>query len=89
MALSLDTLAGGRFFDQLARRLDHLLSVRGATLKLSIERLLSHDVVGVDRLLARLAHHGDRISIVLNTRLVHLVRVDSSRFHLLLSDSAV
>ena len=88
MALSLDRLAGRRFFDQLARRLDHLLSVRDATLKLTIERLLSRDVAGVDRLLTRLARHGDRISIVLNTQLVHLVRVDSSRFRLLLTDAA-
>jgi radical SAM superfamily enzyme YgiQ (UPF0313 family) len=87
LSLSLDGIAGRRFFNQLASHLDGLLNFRSTTLTLSIERLLSRDVAGLDRLLARLARHGDRVSIVLNARLRQLLRVDSSRFHLVLSDA--
>jgi len=89
LSLSLDAIAGRRFFNRLAGHLDGLLDFRGTTLTLSIERLLSHDVAGLDHLLARLTRHGDRISIILNERLLQLVRVDSSRFHLVLSGAAV
>ena len=89
VSLSLDRLAGHRFFGDLARHLDQLLSFRGATLTLSIERLLSRDVAGLDRLLARLACHGDRVSIILSAQLRQFVRIDSSRFHLVLNDAAV
>jgi radical SAM superfamily enzyme YgiQ (UPF0313 family) len=89
MSLSLDRPAGRRFFGQLAGHLDRLLSFRGTTLTLSIERLLSRDVAGVDRLLARLACHGDRVSIIVSAQLRQMVRIDSSRFHLVLDAAAV
>ncbi len=89
VSLSLDRLAGRRFFGQLARHLDRLLNFRGATLTLNIERLLLRDVAGVDRLLTRLSCHGDRISIILNAQVRQLVHIDSSRFHLVLNDATV
>lgn len=85
LSLSLDTIAGRRFFLRLGRRLDRLLSARGATLRLNIESLPAQEAPDVERLLARLAHHGDRVFVMLNERLQQLVRVDSSRFNLVLT----
>ena len=87
LSLSLDSIAGRPFFNRLARHLDGLLSSHGATLTLSIERLLARDVAGLHRLLAKLARHGDSISIILNASLRDAVRIDSSRFYLVLSDA--
>jgi radical SAM superfamily enzyme YgiQ (UPF0313 family) len=85
VSLSLDTFAGRRFFRHLARHLDRLLSLHGATLTLSVDRLLVHEAREIERLLARLSRHGDRISVRLDESLRHLVRVDSSRFNLVLA----
>jgi len=84
VALSFDTTAGGRFFATLARHLDRLLRQPGATLQITVERLRSHETGELERLLARLARHGDRISVRLHASLRERVAVDSSRFNVML-----
>ena len=84
LSLSLEAVAGRRFFLRLGRHLDRLLSFQGATLRLNIDSLPPQEAPDVERLLARLARHGDRVFVTLNERLQQLVRVDSSRFNLVL-----
>jgi hypothetical protein len=88
LALTFDQAAGRRFFAMLARRLDRLLRVRGATVTLTIARLRGREIVHLERLLARLAQHGDRVFIRLNGSLHGLVTIDSSRFQLMLVPGA-
>jgi hypothetical protein len=77
-------MAGGPFFATLARHLDRLLCQRGATLQITVERLRSQETVELERLLARLARHGDRVFVRLHASLRERVAVDSSRFNLML-----
>jgi radical SAM superfamily enzyme YgiQ (UPF0313 family) len=85
LSLKLDALGGRRLFARLARHLDALLALRGATLTLTIDRLRAREAVDLERLLARLARHGDRIFIVVNEQLRERIRIDSSRFNLVLT----
>ena len=55
---------------------------------LRIENLHEQELPHLNRLLARLARYGDRVSIVLDDRVRKLVRVDSSVFHLVLEPHA-
>ena len=73
------------FFARLARHVDRLLEKTPSRLTLHIDALGGADVFHFQRLLRRLAPHGDRISIVLHERVRSLVRVDSSVFHLVLN----
>ncbi|HEX4984572.1 MAG TPA: radical SAM protein [Burkholderiales bacterium] len=75
------------FFVTVARHLDRLLRKTRSTLTLRIESLRERELPDLDRLLARLARHGDRVFIVLDERLRNLVRIDSSVFHLVLEGS--
>jgi radical SAM superfamily enzyme YgiQ (UPF0313 family) len=84
LSLALDRIAGTRFFARLGRRLDRLLRVKGATVTLSIDAVVGRELAHVERLLARLARHGDRVSVVLHETLRQVVRIDSSRLRLLL-----
>jgi len=74
-----------RFFVRAARPLDRMLRLTSATLTLRIEAFREHERAHLDRLLRRLARHGDRISVVVSDGLRELVHVDSSRFHVVLS----
>jgi len=76
------------FFSRLARHVDRLLERTPSCLTLRIDALGAADASRLQRLLRRLAPHGDRISIVLNERVRNLVRVDSSVFHLVVSGRA-
>ena len=84
LSLALDRQAGPRFFARLARRLDRLLRQQGATLTLSIDAVLLREADHVERLIARLVRHGDRVCVVLDEALQNVVRVDSSRLNLVL-----
>ncbi len=76
------------FFVRLARHVDRLLKRTPSSLTLRIDALSAADAFRFQRLLRRLAPHGDRISIVLHERVRSLVRVDSSVFHVVLSGRA-
>jgi hypothetical protein len=86
--LALSGSLDARFFARMAPRLDRLLSQPHATLTLRIEKLQARQAANLQRMLGRLAHHGDRVSVFVNESLRPLVRIDSSRFHLLLTPSA-
>lgn len=85
LALALDAAAGRRVLRGLARHLDRLLCVEGTSLTLRFDSLLASDAPAIERLLERLARHGDRVFVRLSERLQGLVRVDSSRFNLLVA----
>jgi radical SAM superfamily enzyme YgiQ (UPF0313 family) len=74
-----------RFFARAARPVERVLRRTSATLTLHIEAFREHERVHLDRLLRRLARHGDRISIVVSEGLREMVHIDSSRFHLVLA----
>jgi radical SAM superfamily enzyme YgiQ (UPF0313 family) len=76
------------FFARLARHVDRLLAGTPSRLMLRVEALAAADVVRLQRLLQRLAPHGDRISIEIHERVRRLVHVDSSVFHLVLARDA-
>jgi hypothetical protein len=88
VALSFDTTAGVAFFATLARHLDRMLRQPGATLQITVKRLRAHETGEFERLLARLARHGDRIFVRLHASLRERVAVDSSRFNLVLMPAA-
>jgi radical SAM superfamily enzyme YgiQ (UPF0313 family) len=85
LALSLTGKLDARFFSRTAPRLERLLRNTHSTLTLRIDELHTQHIVHLQRLLARLARHGDRVSIVLHEKLRALVQVDSSVFHLVLA----
>ncbi|MFN7085066.1 MAG: hypothetical protein ACK4N4_00390, partial [Burkholderiales bacterium] len=70
-----------------ARRLARVLAHTHATLTLHIEALQCAEIPAFDYLLARLARHGDRVSIVIDRKLRDIVRVDSSVFHIVLAET--
>ena len=84
--LSICVRAGlpGSFFARSARHLDRLLVRTRATLTLKIESLRAHELPHLERLLARLKRHGDRVSIELDRKLRRTVFIDSSVFNLVL-----
>ena len=84
LALSIGGAMDARFFSHAAPRLEKLLRHTQSTLTLRIEELRAHEAVHVQRLLAKLARHGDRVSIVLSDKLRAMLPVDSSIFHLVL-----
>jgi len=78
----------GAFFAGVSGHLEKLLGKTRSTLTLRIENLREQELPDLNRLLARLARYGDRVSIVLDERVRKLVRVDSSVFHLVLEPDA-
>ena len=82
--LTLAGLLDARFFSRTAPRLEKLLRHTHSTLILHIEELHAQHVAHPQRLLARLARHGDRVSVVLHEKLFALVPIDSSVFNLVL-----
>jgi len=86
-SLALKDWPDRRFFARAARPMERILRDTSATLTLRIEAFREHERVHLERLLHRLARHGDRISVVVSEGLRELVHVDSSRFHLVLAGS--
>ncbi len=82
--LTLAGLLDARFFARTAPRLDRLLRHTHSTLTLRIEELNAQHAAHLQRLLARLARHGDRVSVVVHEKLRALVPVDSSVFNMVL-----
>jgi len=85
LALSLNGKLEARFFSRMAPRLERLLRDTRSTVTLRIEELQAQQVAHLQQLLARLARHGDRVSIIVHEKLRALVSVDSSVFHLVLA----
>lgn len=85
LRISLHGDVGGEFFQRAGRRLDKLLRGSSATLTLSIDALRVEQKQQLERLLARLAPYGDRVSIWIGEHVRPLIAIDSSVFHLLLA----
>ncbi len=87
-SLQLDlTIAGwldARFFTRIAPRLEKLLRHTHSTLTLRIDELHAQHIAHLQRLLARVARHGDRVSVIVHEKMRALVTVDSSVFNLVL-----
>lgn len=82
-------LCGGldrRFFKRAARHLERLLSHSASSVTLCIERLPDWECRQVEQLLRRLKHHGDQVSIVMDTRQLSSIRIDTSVFRLALGE---
>jgi radical SAM superfamily enzyme YgiQ (UPF0313 family) len=85
--LALTGRPDARFFARAAPRLEKLLRHTGTTLTLRIEALSAQHAAHLQRLLARLARHGDRVSVIVEEKLRALVPVDSSVFRVVLHAS--
>jgi hypothetical protein len=85
LALTLRGLLDRRFFRRAAVQLDRLLRQTRTRLTLRIAGLPQPQLEPLQRLLARLARHGDRVSIVIDEKLRALIPIDSSVFHLVLA----
>jgi radical SAM superfamily enzyme YgiQ (UPF0313 family) len=88
VSLSLNHLLDGGFFASAARPLENLLRHTRANLTLSIRSLHAPHREDLQRLLARLARYGDRVSIVVDERLRKSLPIDSSVFNLVLARTA-
>lgn len=74
-----------RLIARIAPRLERLLRHTHSTLTLRIETLHAQHIGHLQRLLARLARHGDRVSVIVHESLRSRVAVDSSVFDLVLA----
>lgn len=84
------TLAGPlnrRFFRRSSRALGRLLRRTRVQVTLYVHEIQGAQIRHFEALLARLARHGDRISIILDQRMQARLAIDSSVFNLVLSDA--
>ncbi len=86
LALTVHEGVDARFLAGAARRIEGLLRRGAAHLTLHIEALPGEQREAVERLLRRLARHGDRVSVRLGESLRDVLAVDSSVFHLSLGE---
>ncbi|MCC7548313.1 MAG: B12-binding domain-containing radical SAM protein [Burkholderiales bacterium] len=85
--ISLSERVDQRFFVRLAPRLERVLRDGRATLALRVDTLRAQHVPALQAMLARIARHGDRVSISLPESWRGRLQVDSSVFRLVLSPS--
>jgi radical SAM superfamily enzyme YgiQ (UPF0313 family) len=72
------------FFDRAGGHLERVLEQTTASITLRIDDLHEAQVLHLNRLLRRLARHGDRVSIAIREELRAMIDIDSSVFHLVL-----
>lgn len=89
LALSLTDRLDARFFARVAPRLEKLLRDTHARLTLRVDALHAQHLVPLQNLLARLARHGDRVSVFVPESLRGRVSIDSSVFHVVLGAQEV
>ena len=75
-----------KIFIRAGRRLERLLRRSAVTLTLYVDELAEGQRPHLERLLRRLAQHGDRVSLRIKQTLLPGLSVDSSVFHLALDD---
>ena len=85
VSLTLHGVLDRRFFRRAGRTLKRLLALTPMTVTLRIESLRESERRHLERLLGTLRAYGDRVSIVIDERLRHGVRIDSSVFNLVLA----
>lgn len=88
LIVSLQGWLDGRFFRRAGRQIEQLLKHTSATVTLRIEALQGSQLRDLDRLLRRLARHGDRVSVAVDKKLGCLVSIDSSVFHVILGEAS-
>jgi len=76
-----------KIFLRAGRRLERLLRRSAVTLTLYVDELAEGQRPHLERLLRRLAQHGDRVSLRIKQTLLPGLSVDSSVFHLALDDA--
>ena len=84
LAVHLKGFVDRDFFRRTARPIDRLLRRTPATLALHVEELRESALPEIRRWLARLARHGDRVSVFVAERWRTALAVDSSVFDLVL-----
>ena len=77
-----------RFYRRTARQLDKLLKHSAVTLSLRIEELSTSQQAHLLALLRRLKRYGDRVSLKLDPKSIHLLPVDFHVFHLVLKEGS-
>jgi hypothetical protein len=82
VSISLPAGSCRAFLASAGRHLERLLRATQSSLTLRIDALLESERDEVQRLLARLARHGDRVIVVLGENARGLLQVDSSVFRL-------
>lgn len=88
LIVSLQGWLDGRFFRRAGRQIEQLLKHTSTIVTLRIEALQGSQLRDLDRLLRRLARHGDRVSVAVDKKLGHLVSIDSSVFHVILGEAS-
>jgi len=88
LEISLTERLDSRFFRRVAPRLERMLRDGHATLALRIETLRAQNLPSVHALLARIARHGDRVSVIVPEAWRGRLQVDSSVFRLVLAPPA-
>jgi radical SAM superfamily enzyme YgiQ (UPF0313 family) len=88
VSISLPAGSCRAFLASSGRHLERLLRATQSSLTLRIDALLESERDEVQRLLARLARHGDRVIVVLGENARGLLQVDSSVFRLRLERPA-
>lgn len=76
-----------KIFVRAGRRLERLLRRSAVSLTLCVDELAEEQRPHLERLLRRLARHGDRVSLRIKQTLLPALSVDSSVFHLVLEDA--
>ncbi len=76
-----------RIFLRAGRRLERLLRRSAVCLTLYVDELAEEQRPHLERLLRRLAQHGDRVSLRIKQTLLPALSVDASVFHLVLEDA--
>jgi radical SAM superfamily enzyme YgiQ (UPF0313 family) len=88
LALHLKGVVDRDFFRRSARPIERLLRRTPATLSLHIDELRENLLPEIERWLARLARHGDRVSVYVAERWRNVLAIDSSVFNFLLEPEA-
>lgn len=88
LAITLRGVVDHRFYRRTARQLDKLLKHSAVTLSLRIEELSTSQQAHLLALLRRLKRYGDRVSLKLDPKSIHLLPVDFHVFHLVLKEGS-
>lgn len=84
LSISMKGWLDRKFFVHAARHLEQVLEDTTSSVTLNIEELHEAQIKHFNRLLKRLSHYGDRVSIAVHDNVRDMVQIDSSRFHLIL-----
>ncbi|MFQ5935270.1 MAG: radical SAM protein [Acidiferrobacterales bacterium] len=87
LAITLRGTVDSTFFKRAPRQFEKLLRTSATTLVFRIEEFSEQQSYQLDRLLGRLAHHGDRVCLKLDRQVRQVLTIDLSRFHLILDDA--